>query len=192
MGILTDFFVASQDEVETTFHGWLPVSLEKNRECINPYTGETQLEWGPDLDAFEKWKETQKKPSKKRGTKPINISQYPYVQYNEVDLVKLATLYSILTGVQFKESIDKLAKPALINPLNEDQGLHCIPVEFVKALTEIDDEKIKTNAEIWAQTDEFEMDGFSENDAIDIINTLKNLAMIASAQSKQLYHWWSL
>lgn len=192
MGILTDFFVASQDELITIFNGWLPVSAEKNREYVNPYTGETQLDWGPDPDAFEKWKESQKKLFKKRGVQPIDYSQYPHAHYKQVDLVKLATLYSILTGIQFEEAIDQLAKPALINPLNEDQGLHCISLEFTKSLAEVNDDTLRINAGKWAQTEELEMDGFTEDDALSIIDSFNNLAKVALEQGKHLYHWWSL
>ncbi len=217
MGVLTDFFVASEDELKMIFDGWLPVASEKYREFTNPQTGEVQLDWGPDPDALKRWEASQREVSasqydrtasrwkmwdwlsrlfRTKQASPevrlIDFSMLPHVCFKGVDLVRLSTLCSILTGLQCDDALEQILKPALIDPLTEDEGLHCIPLAFTKALAELDNDDVRRTAREWFQSEESELDWALEANARSVIKALAELAKKAVEQGKSLYYWWSL
>lgn len=183
MGLLTDFFVASEEEVKAAFPTWLAVAAKKNRETINPFTGEKLLTWGP--------AEPQKSKRPKKG-KLFDIRPFPHCQYKRVDLIKLATLMELTCGISFKKSLNALEKPALIDPASDEQGLHRLPANLSEALAGLTDKAGKATAKKWSQTEELQLDEFSQDDAHEIVQSLRKLSVVAQKEGKGLFTWWSL
>ena len=79
MGMLTDFFVASPDELRNVFSGWLPVADKPTmREFVNPFTGqsETTPRWLPAIDPPE---------DVDLGSRLANYGNLPLAQFKRVD-----------------------------------------------------------------------------------------------------------
>ena len=213
--MITDFFVASKEEFEMSFEDWLPVAKEKI-EKINPLTNEIYLDWGPDPVALSLMnvkkeqsiaRQNEENKSRKQGffaklfgskkvEQPIfqipDISQFHHVQYRRVDLFKLASLFSILSSLTFEDALDNLEKPAYVLPDYNEQAIHILPEDFLKLLANIEKESLSAVANQWWQTEELQLDGFSEEDTQDVLLTISRLAIIAISEQKYLFHWWCL
>lgn len=187
MGLLTDFFVASFDELRSAMPGWLRVSDERNRLVTNPFTGQSQLDWGPIDDVSGGGV-----GAAAQASVPFDIRPFPNVQWRRVDLVKLATLQQIVLGTTFEEGIAALARPALLHKEIEDEGVYCLPAALVEGLAETADVEIERVARRWAATEELQIDGFSDSDTLNVLRSLVRLANIAKFEGKQVYLWWSL
>jgi hypothetical protein len=173
MGVLTEFFVASEDELKMVFDGWLPVASEKHVVGTNRQTGKIFYDWGPDPDALKRWQTLQAEKLANRaasGSKVlrwldrlfgpsssynpyynpmVDFSMLPHACFKAVTLTCLADLYSDLTGIQYDEAREQIEKPVLISPWSEDEGLYCLPQAFTEALVELDTDSINQMAKRW-------------------------------------------
>ena len=53
-------------------------------------------------------------------------------------------------------------------------------------------ESLPAIANQWWQTEELQLDGFSEEDTQDVLLSISRLAIIAISEQKYLFHWWCL
>src|SRR5580704_114613 len=106
MGVLTDYFVADNEQLAIVFAGWNTVADKPIiREVKNPFTGK--------LQRVEEWR-----PAHPIATgdpaNPPDLTTLSHVRWKRVDLVKLVMLDGILTGVPFEEALRTFVKPALV------------------------------------------------------------------------------
>jgi hypothetical protein len=183
MGLLTDFFIADRRELAKVFVGWLTVADQPVvREATNPFTGQSQRvqEWPPAGPIA---------PGK--PARVIKLAALLHVQFKRIDHVKLATLAVMLTGTTFDEANDALAKPALVHPKNDETGLHQLPAALTVAVAELTDDRLRSVATAWSETDEMQADGFEPSDCEQVLQALRQLA--SSCKSEQsLYLLWNL
>lgn len=83
----------------------------------------------------------------------LNCEQFPYVQANRIDYIKIATLDEILS----QESAD------VPDPIRQtdDDDIFIVPIRQAVAdkLAELHDEEVTKVAAAWAATEEWQMDG---------------------------------
>lgn len=202
MAILTDFFAANTEGLRDAFPGWMEVGA-KDRPVKNPRTGVVRLTWAP-LPASASL--TARPTSKgflsrlftrtraagpSRAQTPQYASLFPTVQFKGVDIVKLCTLEAILVGTGFDEALAAYDKPALLSP-NEEEQLYELPSALVIGLSRLADDRLPDVAQKWAETDELRIDQWSDNDAREVVDSLRSLARQADKSSVSLYHYWSL
>jgi hypothetical protein len=181
MGILTDFFVANDEQIAAVFTGWRRVADEPvERQVKNPFTGQTQTarEWTP-LD-----------PVGQGELADIpNIRQLPHVEWKNVDPVKPATLSQLLAGKSVSEGLQSLMKPALVHPTNDDTSLHEVPRYATAAIQGLSDENIQSIAVQWEQTDEMQRGRFSVDDCAEVLRSLRELATSLKPGQRMFLHW---
>lgn len=186
MSILTDFFIATEEELVAAFPLRYPVAKRpKLRKTKNPFTGEavTVKEWGP-AKPFPPTAEGVTYPSKDEGKA---VRRLPLLQLKGVDPVKLASLWSILGGGEWLPLVDELMRPALLAPGDDFNRLYRMPQKWVEAVAGIG--TIAPVAKLWAATDEFNFVKWRLADAREILNPLRELAKRALAESKGMFLW---
>ncbi len=170
MGVTTDFFVASPDELKSVMRNWLPVAEKPiKRKFQNSFTGEMELRtyWPPSVE-----------PPKKIADKDLYPRGYQnvlYAEYKNVDHVKLTKLNVILAGGEFENRFMQFKRPALLDPrLSESTGLHRFDDKFVNAITAITG--FINVAKQWAKTEEMRGDRFTIDDCGMVLCDLIRLA----------------
>jgi hypothetical protein len=190
MGLLTDFFVASEAELKAAFPTWVPVADKPQEvERVNPFTGKAQK--------VRSWVPAAPFPSKKKGgevkeNRPA-FRKLPQCQFKRVDTVKLAKLQHALCGGKFETTHDEIVRPALLCEGDGGPWLHQLPKPLVAALAAISSKKdLDKIAKQWSETEEARADGFKTKDCAEVIQSLSDLAKRAIKDEKNLYLWVSL
>ncbi len=214
MGILTDFFVASEQELAEVFSTLERVAPEKKR-FLDVASGREYLEWVPEswkdlpepiriepklVPKMSFWQRVQSwfKPKPKIEISAVDYEPHydrfeHYIQGKGVDLVMLAALSAIVCEISFEEALEQLEIPALLDPeMDNNSGVHCLPDRFTQNLAELSDAAFMDTAQKWAQTEEFEAERRKADEAQNILNILTGLASLAVQEKKHLYHWWSV
>ena len=187
MGLLTDFFVASEDELQAAFPHRYPVAAKPTvKKAKNPFTGEpiTVQEWNP-AKPFPK-----KTVPVPRDEEFRAVQRLPLAQFKNVDNVKLAQLYCVLTGAEFSDVIGDLGRPALVAPDDETTPLFRLPADWIKTVAGID--KLPAVAKAWAATEECQADGFTAKDTKEVAEALRALARKAIADGKGMFLWMNV
>ncbi len=185
MSVLTDFFVASPEELADIFPAWFAVADEPSiQEVENPFTGQKQT--------VTRWLPLGEYPANVAPDElPPNYGQVEHCESNRVDHVKLARLNVLLSGGEVLERMQQFNRPALIEPAQADEtGLHRLADDFVAALSSVSEPEII--AANWAATEEMQLDQFTADDCAAVLRELARLAVIAVKAQKGLYFWWSL
>jgi hypothetical protein len=183
MGVLTDFFVANDDQLATVFPGWLRVGdTPIEREVKNPFTGEIQR--------IKEWTKGKPVGNGKLADVP-DIRQLPHAEWKHIGTVELATLNELLTGKPVRETLDAMSKPALMHPNTDETGLDELPRELTEALRQLSDHSLENIAARWQQTEEIESSGFTVAICNEILQSLRGLVLDA-APDKRIYLLWSL
>jgi len=183
MGILTDFFVANEQQLGAVFTGWLRVADKPiEREVKNPFTGQMQTsrEWPPLGPIGEG--ELADIP---------NIKRLPHAEWKGIDPVKLASLNEILTGTPSRDSLDVMMRPALVHPHTDETSVHEFPSELTSALCHLEDSALERTAAQWQQTEEMQMDHMTVDLCGEILQSLRVLAKQIGVHER-LYLQWSL
>lgn len=181
MGILTDFFVANDQQLAAVFTGWLRVADEPvERQVKNPFTGQMQIsrEWLPQDPVGEG--ELADIP---------NIRQLPHVEWKGIDPVKLATLNELLTGKSVSETLHDFIKPALVHPTNDETSLHEVPRSLTVATQALSDDDLQNIAVKWQQTDEMQSDRFSVDLCTEVLQSLRRLVTALKSDQRTYLHW---
>ena len=97
MGVLTDYFVADEQQLAETFAGWYTVASEPvEMEVTNPFTGQ--------LQTVQDW--PRREPIGQGEVQDfIDIRHLPHVQMKRIDHVKLATLQQILARRKYQRDV---------------------------------------------------------------------------------------
>jgi len=125
----------------------------------------------------------------------IANSQYPLGEFTGidvkgVDLVKLTTLYSILAGAPFKDVLPQYTQAAEAS--EDGPWVFLLSTDFVDKLANLGESEIVDIAGRWAKTEEFQLDGWSQNDVTVVLSDIAKLARQASAQNKRVLAWMCL
>jgi hypothetical protein len=187
MSALTQFFVATPEELASHFSGWLAVRSEPTTcEMTNPFTGKKSV--------VTRWLPAVPPPVQPTGDSGVpNLEDLARVGPYRVDHVKLARLFVIMRGGALDNRIRQLTRPVLIHPAeSEEMGLHLIDDELTVALAEADDANVAKTAATWAQAEELQRDRFTAVDCEAVLRELRKLARQAHQSQSGLYFFWSL
>lgn len=181
MGVLTDFFVANDQQLAAVFTGWLRVADKPvERQVKNPFTGQSQIarEWPPQgpVGAGEL-------------AEIPDVRQLPHVELKRIDHVKLARLHELLTGKPLRETLDVLMKPALVHPSKQETGLHELPRELTTAICELPEHALETIAAKWQQTEEMELDGMTVGHCAEVLRLLRGLTSRIESDQRTYLKW---
>lgn len=186
MGVLTDFFVASPAQLVAAFPGWRAVQEEPVlREYVNPFNGHKQMirTWEPLPGPA---------PPATLSSQSPDFSTLPNIQLKNVELLMLCSLKWVLSGVKEAETFsDAIGRPALIQPSNEDCGLHQLPELLVTDLAGILPGDIPNLGKRWWTEEEIARQ-FSIEECSEVLEKLSRLAIIATSSQAGMFLFWSL
>jgi hypothetical protein len=133
---------------------------------------------------------------------PTTDGRFPATDVKGLEQVKLGALGQLIFDAAF-ESADEgsygKTYDALVHEMSEpvhehgDEGpwVYPIPERFRRALADLAEADLPELAKRWSETEEFELDGLSAEDALDYLRELKTMAAQAIAP-KHLFLWMSL
>jgi hypothetical protein len=174
MGLETDFLVASEQELETAFPGWVPPRPKMSKDKT----------WAPSRP-FPK---LGKSPREVHKAELAAFQNLPHAQFKGVDPVKLGTLQAILCGGE--PLVGTEDRPALLaNPKDADEWLLRLTDALVHGLAGLTKPQLKAAAKRWSETEELQADGWSARDAASVIEPLSELAKTATGEKKSMYVW---
>jgi hypothetical protein len=177
MSLETDFFVASVEQVEAAFPGWVPPKPTKTK----------QQTWVPSRP-FPK---SGKTPRAIHKAEMAALHKLPHAEFKRVDPVKLGTLQAMLCGGELLLGIED--RPALLaNPQEADEWMLRLTDALVQELAGLTKAQRKALAKRWSETEEFQVEGWAAEDAALVIEALSDLASKATQEQKSVYVWMRL
>jgi len=120
---------------------------------------------------------------------PLNRFEGIYVR--GIDPVKLAKLYSIVSGVSFETALDQ---QVLVRAISEDDGpwISKIPDGLRDTLAAQTDARLLAVSQAWANAEEFKLDRWSEENVNATLLSIAALARNSKSSNKQMFLWSSL
>ena len=115
-----------------------------------------------------------------------NLTGFMHVELPSLDPLKLLTLYTIVTKLEFDDEMIAMF-PLVGGDEEEGPWVVSIPQEFVGALTNISDGDINDFASEWSETDELAAEDWDVEQAAMVIEALKKFSKIAMMTAQQLY-----
>jgi hypothetical protein len=103
--------------------------------------------------------------------------------------ITIATLGEIL-GAGSYDDLEQRSAEGPEGGTNEDAGVFGVPTEIRDALAAADD--LTAVAEEWVATEEMARDEWQQQEALEVLRELAELARQARADSRELWYWWSL
>ena len=177
MSLEADFLVASEQELQAAFPGWVPPRPRMSKDKT----------WAPSRP-FPKSGKSARAVYK---AEMAAVQKLPHAQFRRVDPVKLGTLQAILRGGDQLLGVED--RPALLaNPKEADEWLLRLTDALVHGLASLSKPEFRAAAKQWAETEELQADGWSARDAASVIEALSGLAKRASNEKKNVYVWMRL
>jgi hypothetical protein len=178
VGLETDFFVASDEQLEAAFPAWV---RPKPKQKVDGT-------WAPSRP----FPDLGKSPNAIYKAEMAAMKKLPHAQFKGIDPVKLGLLQSIVGGGEGEIGIED--RPALLaNPGKDDsldEWMNPLNQALIQGLAGLTKEKLKTAAKRWSETDELQ--GWSTKDAAEVIERLSDLAKRANEEKKNMYLWMRL
>jgi hypothetical protein len=181
MGVLTDFFRATQGELRSTFPRWRePLAEPVRTQRLNPFTKKMAevLEWDPTPD----------QPVVDRG--PVGPPPAS-LDMKGLGQTSIASLIGILHDAP-KTLQDRFYRPALIGPA-EGPWLHELPLEFVERLAALDDLGLRRAAARWAQVENEDLGvvgaGQPPEEWRAVLKQMSTFARTTMAEQKRMFMW---
>lgn len=115
-----------------------------------------------------------------------NLTGFMHVELPSLDPLKLLTLYTIVTKLEFDDEMIAMF-PLVGGDEEEGPWVVSIPQDFVGALTNISDGDINDFASEWSETDELASEDWDVEQAAMVIEALKKFSKIAMMTAQQLY-----
>ncbi|MBN8447352.1 MAG: hypothetical protein J0M22_17950 [Gammaproteobacteria bacterium] len=115
-----------------------------------------------------------------------NLTGFMHVELPSLDPLKLLTLYTIVTKLEFDDEMIAMF-PLVGGDEEEGPWVVSIPQEFVGALTNISDGDINDFASEWSETDELAAEDWSLEQSSFVIEILKKFSKIAVTTAQQMY-----
>jgi hypothetical protein len=190
MGVLTDLFVASPEELRRTFPYRVPVCPEPTiRMTRNPFTGQEMpaKQWMPAESFPENLPGAEVRSAHERD----GFRLLPNWEYKGLDPLLLAALWTQLRGGDLFEYSNTISRPALLSPEEEDL-VSQIPSDLVSALAELPASQMVASAAEWSSSEEFQISNWTAADGREVLEALCSLARLATTEKKGLYLWVSL
>jgi hypothetical protein len=173
MGLETDFFVASKEELEAAFPTWVPPAAKPNADKT----------WAPSRP-FPK---SNKSPRALFKAQMAAFQKFPHAQFKGVDPVKLDQLMAVLS---LGKHASHESRPALLADEEEcDEWMLLLTKAFVQALAKINKQQVKVVAEKWSESEEVQ---WSPKEAGSVVQALSDLAKNAASANKSLFLWMRL
>jgi hypothetical protein len=111
------------------------------------------------------------------------------VEAKGLSSITIATLGEIL-GAGSYDDLEQRSAEGPEGGTNEDAGVFGVPTEIRDALAAADD--LTAVAEEWVATEEMARDEWQQQEALEVLRELAELARQARADSCELWYWWSL
>lgn len=104
-----------------------------------------------------------------------------------IDIAKVATLHSVLTGDLFDDAIVNY-EPIYVSAA-EGAWVLRLADEVMERLAELEDDALDAVASELAATEEFESAGWEEDTVVALLGDLCDLARLAESQGQALFVW---
>lgn len=118
----------------------------------------------------------------------LPISRFDCAQLKGVDSVVLAQLDVLVRELPFTEAVD--ASELIHMASEEGPWVLSVPHELVERLAKMPDAETASLATRWIQCEELQ--GWTTEDAIFVLNQLRRLASKAVSSNKEMFLWVSL
>lgn len=193
MGVLTDFFLATEAELRAHYPAWrVPLAEPKRAPMKNPFTGETveAVVWDPEPDS----------PVEDPGP-PGPPS--PSIDMKGLGLTSVCSLLEIVCGGG-KDVEERFYRLALIGP-EEGPWINALPSPFAAKLASLDAAGLARVAASWTAVEQADLAGIeneptrarmlASHDARhwrEVLDELAAFARLAVAQGRDMYVWTSL
>lgn len=183
MGVLTDFFLATDSDVSCVLSGWqLPPPLLPQAvvvETINPFTRQpVQITTRRDPDSVPE-------PNPEADPSP-DVSSLPNVQCKGLLPDKLALAFSALAHVSENDAMDSILCGDLVGPPNTEIVVLRMPEAFTVALASASDQDLMRAARVVMADDE--MSRPEDSDALgEILREVRGLARRGLTEDASLF-----
>lgn len=115
------------------------------------------------------------------------VAEWSGITLRDVGIAKIATLHCVLTGDLFDDAY------ALYQPIYMSEAEGALVLRLADAamerLGELDEEALDAFAAELVATEEFEASGWEEEDIVEMLAALADLARLAEAQGQALFVW---
>jgi len=117
--------------------------------------------------------------------------RWPGVVATGLDQVKLARLWALLAGQEFRDEL--VFEFAPLHEVSEDgPWVFRVPAALRELLASADEARAAAIADAWAATEELELDGWEPDAVGSLLGALRSLARTARLSGKPLLMWVSL
>jgi hypothetical protein len=191
MGVLTDLFVAFNEELRAAFPSRVTVKPEPIvREARNPFTGKVvrTKEWVP-AEPFPTMSASVGSQMKYEREAFLSL---PHLECKGLDPIMLAALWTVLQGGDLHDHMDSITRPALLAPGDPDDWLYQLPDGLVSALEPLPASTVVEVASQWSKVEEFKASNWRADDGREVLLVLTELARKAINSQRSMYLWVSL
>lgn len=193
MGVLTDFFRATPEELRAAFTGWKePLQTPVRRSGVNPFT-KKPIE-------IVSWDPAPEREVHERG--PVGPPS-PSIDLKGLDFVELQMLCDVLLG-DGHEARGLLDRPPLIGP-NDAPWVHELPAALVAQLAAVDAQRLGVEAQRWAELRRRDISSIRDEGAratmlrsheterfVYALQMLATFARETVAEGRRMYMWTCL
>jgi hypothetical protein len=180
MGVLTDFFRATEVELRAHYPGWkVPLAQPLRKPGINPFSKKPieVLSWDPSPD----------KPVTASGpSRPPS----PSIDLKGLGHTSVASLIAIVHDPS-KDIADRFYGGALLGP-DDGPWVHELPAAFVAKLAALDAAALDTAAKRWTDVEAEDGSGTTYRQWRRVLDELARFARATVAERKNMYMWVSL
>lgn len=197
MGILAEFFIASDDEFARVFRGWKRAAplLDTPRtfEVVNPFTGKPmtcQSRSNPDSPEADA-----------DAIRDPDFHQLPWIGLKGMLPTDIANLAEGLLGWDDQRAQDEVMGRQVSGPNETEQFVTEMPAELTASLAGLNERQIEAQGKIWSQRQAQEAiaieDESTRNSLLNIpasvwveaLQKLADLAKQAHATNRRMYLW---
>jgi hypothetical protein len=116
------------------------------------------------------------------------VDEWTGLEARDIDSGKLATLHCLLSDDDFEEAL--AAYEPVFDAIDDDGALVVrIPDDIAEKLATLEEEALEQIGEELAATEEFEMEGWPEEDVRALLLGLGDLARLAESQGQVMFAW---
>jgi hypothetical protein len=189
MGVLTDFFLASESDLKRVLSGWQlpppPLDAPITFQAQNPFTK------APVTVRTRCDRERMPSPAHDADPSP-DISSLPRVQCKGLLPDKLAIIFARLSNIPFDDAFDLVMCGTLVGPPETEISVSRIPASFVASVASASREALASAAQAVEDEEVAEsgdgMRGIASG-LTDVLLEVHGLVRSASARDAGLYLW---
>jgi hypothetical protein len=197
MGVLTDFFIASDDEFASVFRGWKRaaplLNTPRTFEVINPFTGKPMTG------------QSRSNPESPQADADAildpDFHQLPWIDLKGIFPNEIANLAEGLLGWDNQTAQDEVMGRSVSGPKDTEQFVTEMPAELTTRLAELNEKQIQQQGKRWSQRQAEDAMGIQDDGTrnsllntpetvwIEVIQELAELAKQAHATNRRMYMW---